>query len=84
MAEKVHIDGVVAQDIIKLDDDLMAFERQTGRQYTFILIPHSSDEPIHISMNGKVVPKFDPRVGVENLLDVALSRRESDARQQTG
>jgi hypothetical protein len=52
-----HIDPEVEQALIRLNDAICEFERQTGRDYTLILVPHQLDEECHVSLNGKPVPR---------------------------
>lgn len=57
-----------------LNDAICSYERDTYREYTLLLVPHSPhDEAIAVSINGKPVLGQDPRF----LLDDALTARES-------
>jgi len=42
--------------LIKLNDELCSLERETGREYTLILVPETPDEKIHMSQSGKPLP----------------------------
>ena len=69
-----HIDPRCEQALIKLNDALCSWERNTNRQYTLILIPLSPDERIVVSENGKPLPE-DCLVTPEETLNNAMKRR---------
>lgn len=69
-----HIDSRCEQALIKLNDALCSWERNTNRQYTLILIPLSPDERIVISENGKPLPE-DHLAAVEETFTIAMKRR---------
>lgn len=48
-----HKDDRVDQAIIELNDALCEYERATSREATLLIIPHNSDENVHLSVNGK-------------------------------
>lgn len=67
-----HISPSCETALVRLNDELCEFERQTGREYTLILVPHSPDEEIHLSQSGKPLPEgFTP----EEVLGIALAKR---------
>lgn len=69
-----HIDSDCEQAIIRLNDALCSFERTTERECTLILVPHSSDEKIMMSQNGKPLPQdFD--MPPEQILSMAMEAR---------
>ena len=39
----------------RLLDEICTWERTTGREMTLLLIPHTADEPLGISISGKPV-----------------------------
>jgi len=69
-----HIDSRCEQALIKLNDALCSWERDTNRQYTLILIPLSPDERIIISENGKPLPQ-NFLVTPEETFNNAMRRR---------
>jgi len=69
-----HIDRECEAALVRLNDALCSFERATGREYTLILIPESSDEPIHVSLSGKPYPHTSPE-DVQGALELAFVRR---------
>jgi len=69
-----HIDQRCELALIKLDDELCSFERETGREYTLILVPHAPDEKIHMSQSGKPLP-HDFDMSPEKILTLAMERR---------
>ena len=58
-----------------LNDELCTYERQTGREYTLILIPHSIDELWIVTANGK--PMADCGPTPQEALDFALRVRDA-------
>ncbi len=75
MAGEWHIDQEVESALTQLDDAICTFERTTDRQYTLLLIPHSDDEKIHMSQNGKPLPRglgMEPR----EILEIAMRARK--------
>ena len=69
-----HLNPECERALIKLDDALCSFERATEREYTLILVPHSSDEKIFMSQNGKPLPQdFD--MTTEQILSMAMEAR---------
>lgn len=70
-----HIDSRCEQALIKLNDALCSWERNTGREYTLILIPWSSDERMVISENGKPLPKDCLSTPEESLANAMRRRR---------
>lgn len=69
-----HIDSRCEQALIKLNDALCSWERNTNRQYTLILIPLSPDERIVVSENGKPLPE-DHLATPEETFAIAMKRR---------
>ena len=67
-----HICERVATALLRLNDEICSFERETGREYTLILIPRSLDEEIHISQSGKPLQGMSP----EEILATAINRRK--------
>jgi hypothetical protein len=59
--------------LMRLNDAICSRERATLREYTLLLIPHSREEPIQASVNGKPVP---PDVPIGVLVEDAISGRE--------
>ena len=75
MAGEWHIDPEVEAALVHLDDEICTFERATDRQYTLILVPHSPDEKIIMSQNGKPLPQnlgMEPR----EILEIAMRARK--------
>jgi len=52
-----HKDKEVNSAVIRLMDALCAWERDTGRRSTFLLIPHERDERIVMVQDGKPFPE---------------------------
>jgi hypothetical protein len=46
--------------LLRLNDAICSRERATRREYTLLLIPHSREEPIQASVNGKPAPADVP------------------------
>lgn len=64
----------IATALRHLEDLLCERERGTGRAYTLVLVPHSNDEPVHISLNGKPTePQWD--VSAARVVEVAEGER---------
>jgi hypothetical protein len=57
MEKKWHIDSGCNEALIRLSYALYSFGEISGREYTLVLMPHTSDEPVHISLNGKSMVK---------------------------
>lgn len=56
----------------RLNDAICQWERETGRSYTAILVPHSDDEPVKMTLDGKpVLVSVTP----ERALEVAMASR---------
>lgn len=70
-----HIDPDCEQAIIRLNDALCSFERITEREYTLILVPHSSDEKIMMSQSGKPLPP-DFNMPPGQILSMAMEARK--------
>lgn len=68
-----HLNPECERTLIKLDDALCSFERATEREYTLILVPHSPDEKIFMSQNGKPLPDDSPPP--EQILSMAMEAR---------
>jgi hypothetical protein len=71
-----HIDRECESALIRLNDALCLFERNTRRKYTLILVPESPDEKIHMSHSGKPLPP-DLDMTPEEILAMAMKRRNS-------
>jgi len=71
-----HIDQKCEAALVRLNDELCTFERNTGREYTLILIPESPDEKIHMSQSGKPLP-LNLGMKPEEILAMAIERRNS-------
>lgn len=72
-----HIDDKINRMLVELDNELCTFERTAGRGYTLALIPRSSEERIHVSINGKPVDTkiLLSKISVLELLQVMLNTR---------
>ncbi|MFZ2664487.1 MAG: hypothetical protein WAX66_03940 [Patescibacteria group bacterium] len=70
----ISIDPKITKALENLDEELEVFEKQTGSQCMLILIPHYSDQPIHVSINGKVV-EGATETNLEELFMHAMERR---------
>ena len=69
-----HIDPTCNTAIMKLHDALCSFTRATAKDYTLILVPHSPDEQVVMSLSGKQVPSdFD--ISPEEMLSKAMKIR---------
>lgn len=69
-----HLNPNCEAALVRLNDETASFERATGREYTLILVPHASDEKIHMSQSGKPLPPdFD--MSPEEILALAMKRR---------
>ena len=75
MATNYHLDPNVNQALIKLNDALCVFERNTGREYTLILVPHADDEVIQASQSGKPI-SFGLGLTPEIILQIAMESRK--------
>ena len=53
--KEVYIDIDCVDAINNLDNVLRSRSKRTGRQYTVIIMPHSSDERIYASLNGESI-----------------------------
>lgn len=73
----IHIDPFVQQAWNALSQEICSFERSTGRQYTLVVIPHNSSEPIMVSVNGKPVGPEVSRTDPEVYIDEALKKRKN-------
>ncbi|MBI3956446.1 MAG: hypothetical protein HY340_00450 [Candidatus Kerfeldbacteria bacterium] len=71
-----HIDQECESALIRLNDALCTFERNTGRRYTLILVPKASDEQIHLSQSGKPLPS-DFGMSPREVLEIAMHEREN-------
>jgi len=69
-----HKDRECEQALIRLNDALCIWERDTGRESTLILIPESLDEPIIMSQSGKPLPENFSMTS-EEILAIALKKR---------
>lgn len=71
-----HIDQQCEMALIRLNDALCTFERNTGREYTLMLIPKAQDERIHMSQSGKPLPSdFD--MSPQQIFENAMQEREN-------
>jgi len=80
MSSEEHIDKKCAEALARLNKELCSFyqSNQRKRKYTLILIPERMDEPIHVSKNGKPLPKSH-RVGLERMVKDAMICRGKNA-----
>ena len=70
-----HIDPRCESALVRLNDELCTFERNTGLEYTLILVPRAPDERIHMSQSGKPLsPDFD--MSPEEILAIAMQKRK--------
>ncbi len=69
-----HKDSKCEQALIRLNDALCTWERDTGRESTLILVPESPDEPIVMSQSGKPLPE-NFRITPKEMLALAMTRR---------
>ena len=60
--------------LIELNDRICSWERDTGRKYTLILIPHQSDDLLQVSQDGKPLREW---IGItlQRIVDIAISER---------
>lgn len=72
----ISIDPKITKALENLDKELEVFEKQTGSECLLILIPHYSDQPIHVSINGKVVE--EEQIDLEELFEHTMERRLTD------
>jgi len=70
-----HKDKECEQALIRLNDALCMWERETGRESTLILIPEAADEPIVMSQSGKPLPE-NFSMTPEEILTIALNKRD--------
>lgn len=69
------IDQSIEHALIALNDRICSWERDTGRRYTLILIPHQDDEDIQASQDGKPLPLNNFSITPQRLLEIALNDR---------
>ncbi len=74
-----HKNSECEQALIKLNDALCSWERDTGRESTLILVPDSSDESIVMSQSGKPLPE-NFNMTPEEILVIAMNRRFGKAK----
>jgi hypothetical protein len=72
-ANKFMLGDACDRALDKLIDEIGSFERATGHGYTLIVVPHSSEEKIITSVNGKPTP---PDMSPKELLEIAMGRRK--------
>ena len=72
MAKLVDKDFELA--MLRLNDAIARLERMSDRQYTLILVPHTSNESIMISQDGKPLP--ENLIPPEEALRMAMVARE--------
>jgi len=65
----------IDQALTKLNDAICTYERQTGREFTLLLIPFQKDEKIFASQSGKPI---EPGIlsTPEDVLKFAMIMRE--------
>ncbi len=68
-------DPQIEHAIVKLDDAICRFERDSGRRYFVLVIPANQDERVHLSMDGKPVERDLFAPGPTAFLDLALRER---------
>lgn len=66
-----HKDRETNSAIIRLLDCLCTWERSTDRESTLILIPHSSDEPVVVAVDGKPIPIQH----ITQAVEIAINKR---------
>ncbi|MFA6043008.1 MAG: hypothetical protein WCV85_00555 [Patescibacteria group bacterium] len=69
-----HVDSEVQQALVKLNDALCTFERNTCRRYTLVLIPHAADELCHVSLSGKPISE-DSQLKPDEAVAIAIAER---------
>lgn len=62
--------------LTRLNDELCSYERSTGREYALIIVPHSSDEKVVITLSGKPLSPSAHPISPQEVLDFALRARE--------
>jgi len=72
-ANKFMLGDACNQAADKLIDEIGSFEGSTGRGYTLLIIPHSGDEEIVASVNGKPAPSD---MSPEELLKWTMEKRK--------
>jgi len=70
-----HKDRECEQALIRLNDALCMWERDTGRESTLIFVPETPDEPIVMSQSGKPLPE-NFSMTPEAILAIAMKRRK--------
>ena len=70
-----HIDDSVSRAIAALNDQITSFEQATGRNYTLLFLPHSSDEKMHVSVNGHTVADPEEGDAILDLFRTAILKR---------
>jgi hypothetical protein len=66
-----HIDPDCESALIRLNDALRSFSRTSGKEYTLVLVPGSTEGKIHISIDGKPDDKIRP----EKMLELVMRER---------
>jgi len=61
--------------LTRLNDELCSYERSTGREYVLIIIPHSSDEKVVVSLSGKPLSPSAHPVSPQEAFDFAMKAR---------
>lgn len=61
--------------LTRLNDELCSYERSTGREYVLIIIPHSSDEKVVVSLSGKPLSPSAHPVSPQEALEFAMKAR---------
>jgi hypothetical protein len=74
----VKLDPKITVAIEKLEEALGVFGKQTGSQFTVLIVPHSHEQPVYASEQGKKVEGYT----LESLLNVALHMREINRVQE--
>lgn len=71
-----HMDLDCDSALIRLNDAICTFERDTGREYLLVLIPIQVDEEVHVSQDGKPLARRSlTSQEIKNLVDNALRFR---------
>jgi len=69
-----HVDTEVHEAMTGLANALCAWERNTGRKSTLILVPHQPDEPVVMLDNGREVTSTTPADILIALADAQFNR----------
>ncbi len=64
--------------LTQLDDAICSYERATGREYVLIIIPHSADEKVVVTLSGKPLSPSAHPVSPQEAFDFAMRMRSRE------